>query len=107
MASIALPPRMTEELDALISAGYYDNKSEVMREAFRLFLAKKTELRIAIALELYKKGKATISRVAEIAGMPYEDVKSLLIAEGLLKRGIDGDASGLAKRARKLHELVE
>lgn len=39
------------------------------------------------AIELYKKGKITISRAAEIAGLDFETMKSILSDEGLLERG--------------------
>lgn len=105
MVSVILPEKMSEELEALISAGYYDNKSEVLREGFRQLLANRKELRLAIAVELYKKGKATLSRAAEVAGVSYEDIKSIFSAEGLLKRGIS-DAVGLKKKAKKLEGLA-
>lgn len=101
MVSMLLPERMSEELDALISAGYYDNKSEVLREAFRHLLTTRKELRLVIAIELYKNEKATISRAAEVAGVSYEDMKTILIAEKLLKRG-SPSAMELKKKAKKL-----
>lgn len=105
MVSITLPEKMSEELEALISAGYYDNKSEIMREAFRLLLANRKELRLVIAVELYKRRNATISRAAEVAGVSYEDMKTILIGEGVLKRGVT-DVASLKKKAKKLQNLV-
>ena len=90
MVSIALPEKMSEEIDALISAGYYDNRSEIIREAVRLFLSQKPEIRLVAALKLYRENKITISRAAEIAGIPYDDIKTILIDEGIIKRGHGG-----------------
>ncbi len=106
MVSITIPPKMDEEIEALISAGYYDNKSEILREAFRLFLAKKAELRLAVAIELYKRKKVTTSRAAEVAGISYEEMKAILTDERLLRRGAP-NVKTMKKRARKLVGMVK
>lgn len=87
MVSITIPEKMSEEIDAIISSGYYDNRSELIRDAIRMFLAQKAEIRLVAAIELYKKEKITLSRAAEIAGISFEDIKSILQDEGVLRRG--------------------
>jgi len=87
MVSISLPAKMNEEIDAIIRAGYYDNRSELIRDALRSFMSRKTHVRLVAALKMYERGKATIARAAEIAGMPYEDMKNILEEEGLIRRG--------------------
>ena len=90
MVSISLPAKLNEEIDAIIRAGYYDNRSELIRDALRSFMSHKTHVRLVAALKLYERGKATIARAAEIAGMPYEDMKNILEEEGLIRRGRSG-----------------
>lgn len=106
MVSVTIPKKMNEEIAALISAGYYDNRSEIIREAFRVFFATKPEVRLAVAIELYKEKKATISRAAEVAGISFEDMKTILADEGLIRRGARS-ARELRERSRKLRELVK
>ncbi len=101
MVSIAIPRKMSEELDALISLGYYDNRSEIIREALRSFFSQKPEIRLVAAIKLYSEEKITISRAAEIAGISYEDMKNILIDEGVMKRGKDAP-----DRSSDLEELV-
>ncbi len=101
MVSISLPKKMNEEINALINSGYYDNRSELVRDALRMFLAKKGENRLVAAIELYKEGKITISRAAEIAGIDFETMKSILIDEGVLKRGRKE-----SRDTEKLEELI-
>lgn len=105
MVSVILPEKMSDELEALISAGYYDNKSEIMRDAFRQLLASRKELRLVIALELYKRGRATISRAAEVAGVSFEDIKTILSAEGIIRRGTTG-SDEIKIKAKKLKEMM-
>ena len=102
MVSITLPPKMNEEINALITAGYYDNRSELVRDAIRMFFAQKAEIRLVAALELYKEGKITISRTAEIAGLPYDSMKTILEDENIIKRG----RKGKRKKTTSLEELV-
>ena len=101
MVSITLPQKMSEELDALISLGYYDNRSEIIREALRSFLSQKPEVRLVAAIKLYEEEKITTSRAAEIAGIPYDDMKTILIDEGIIKRGKD-----YRDRSSDLEELI-
>jgi Arc/MetJ-type ribon-helix-helix transcriptional regulator len=102
MVSITLPPRMTEEVEAVISAGFYDNRSELVRVALRFFFDQKPEIRLGAAIKLYQSGNITISRAAEIAGVPYENMKMILIDEGLLKRG----RVGRKKDTKQLEGLI-
>ncbi len=102
MVSVSLPEKMDEEIQALIESGYYENRSELVREAIRSFFTRKNEMRLVSAIELYKKDKITISRAAEIAGTDYETMKSILKDEGVLKRGRKGEK----KDTDDLEELV-
>lgn len=72
-----------QEIRALIQAGYYSNKSELVREALRDFFERKKELRVIAAIELYKDGEVTLSRAAEIAGVSFEAFKDLLKERGI------------------------
>ncbi len=102
MVSITIPPKMNEEINAIIKAGYYDNRSELIREALRMFFAQKAEIRLVAALEMYKDGTITISRAAEIAGLPYDSMKSILEDENIIARG----RKGRKKKTTPLEELV-
>ena len=87
MVSITIPEKMSEEIDAIIGIGYYDNRSEFIREAIRSYLTQKPEIRLVAAIELYRDGKITISRAAEIAGIPFDRMKEIFQDEGILLRG--------------------
>ncbi len=87
MVSITIPKKLSEEIDAIISTGYYDNRSEFIREAIRTLMAKKPEIRLVAAVELYRNKNITISRAAEIAGLPFDRMKEILQEEGILRRG--------------------
>ncbi|MAF35672.1 hypothetical protein CL622_00960 [archaeon] len=94
-------PRIYElEMEGAIKAGYYSNKSELVREALRNFFEKKTQLRIAAAVEIYKNGEVTLSKAAEIAGLNSLAFKDLLAERNItikapkeskqtIKKGVD------------------
>ncbi len=82
-SSYSLPKLMEDEIDALIEAGYYSSKSDVVKDAVREMLEKNKNLRIAAAIEMYRKGRISIGRAAEVADISLEEFK-----EALKERGI-------------------
>jgi len=81
--SFSIPETMKDEIDVLVESGEYTSRSDVMRDAFRTFLRKNPEKRIRITVELYKNGKVSLMRAAELAEMDLERYK-----EELRERGI-------------------
>ena len=78
-----LPQLYEDEIEALIRAGYYSNKSEVVRDALRSFFQTKEQMRMAAAVELYKAGKTTLSKAAEIAILSLEEFTTIIIDRGI------------------------
>lgn len=81
--SFSIPETMKDEIDVLVESGEYTSRSDVMRDAFRTFLRKNPEKRTRITVDLYKNGKVSLMRAAEIAEMDLESYK-----EELQERGI-------------------
>ena len=96
-----------KEISAIITAGYYSNKSEVVRDAIRTFFEAKPALRRAAAVELYRKGDFTLSKCAEIAGLTTIEFKEILKDRGIKIRTIKEDKDdikrgvGVLKRRKK------
>ncbi|MEA1925250.1 MAG: UPF0175 family protein [Candidatus Altiarchaeota archaeon] len=82
-SAYSIPKIYEEEIKAVITAGYYSNKSEVVRDALRFFFESKIQLRLAAAVELYKEGKVTLSKAAELAGMTTIEFKEILKDGGI------------------------
>ncbi|MBI4980079.1 UPF0175 family protein [Candidatus Woesearchaeota archaeon] len=88
--SFTVPSTLRLELSAIPDTGYYDSTSEFLRDAMRTLLATRKDLRIAIASVLYKEGKISLGKAAEIADVNYEDIKKILVEKGIkLKRGAE------------------
>lgn len=102
-SAYSIPKIYEEEIEGVIDAGYYSNKSEVVREALRLFFEQKQMLRMAAAIEMFKQGKVTLARAAELAGITSFEFKDALAERGvktvLLKKGL--------KETKKQMRLLE
>ncbi len=71
-----------KEIDALVKAGYYSSKSDVVKDALRTFLDKKRNLRLAAAVELYKLEEISLGKAAEIADIGIVEFKEILASRG-------------------------
>ena len=81
--SFTLPPLMKKELDVVASTGYYDNKSEFIRDAIRTLLAARRDVRSALACALYDKEEISLGKASEIADVSTEEMKRMLHERGI------------------------
>lgn len=81
-SSYNLPELVKKEIDALVKAGYYSSKSDVVKDALRTFLSEKKNLRLAAAVELYKRGEVSLGKAAEIADVGTVEFKEVLASQG-------------------------
>ena len=72
-----------KQVDALIKGGYYPNRAEFVEDAIRAFFELRKEMKIAAAVELYKKEEVSISKAAELAGLNIEEMKRVLADRGV------------------------
>ena len=72
-----------EGINTLIHSGYFKDKEKLMDEALRTLLEVKPELRVEIAVELYKEKKVSLGRASEIAGVSQEGFKNILKSRGI------------------------
>jgi len=67
----------------LVRTGRYPSKRELIEDAIRTLLRAKPELKMDVAIELYKKSEVSLSRASEICGLYIEDFKELLKEKGI------------------------
>ena len=83
---------IAKQVNALIEGGYYPNKAEFVEDAISAFFELRKDMKIASAIELYKKEEISISKAAELAGLDMEEMKRVLLGEGVrIKRGFAKD----------------
>lgn len=100
---LKIPEMLKEEADLYVKSGYFENRSELIREAIREFLQKLEQNRMKIAVDMYRKEKISLGRAAEISGVGYEKMKTILMERGIpLRRGPQ-----TAEELNKEYELVK
>ncbi|MBA7516874.1 hypothetical protein ES705_08923 [subsurface metagenome] len=83
ITSLRLPAAMNEEIEVLMESGEYASKSDLLKDAFRVFLENKPEKKTLIGIEMYRRGRVSLARAAEIAGMDFESFKEVLTDRGI------------------------
>ncbi len=97
----------SQEIIALVKAGFYTSKSDVAKDALRCLFEHKPELKINAAIQLYKDGEVSLGRAAEMAGLNLVDFREVLVDRGLLKmpktskKHLDRGISLIKKISRK------
>jgi len=95
---------LLEDLSILVQEGIYKNQETLRDDAMRALLRSKPELRIQLALALYKRGSVTLSRAAEIAGVDRESFKELLREAGVSYR-VEPIGNAIAHEVKELLQL--
>ena len=89
-------PVQESELEALVKAGIFQSKTEVVDEALRLLFASRPELRFEAAIQLFKDGEVTLGRAAEIAGVTRWEFEDTLASHDI-QRMVEGDPASVSK----------
>jgi len=102
---VKIPDRIKEEADLYVKSGYFDNRSELIREALREFLEKLGRNNLEISVGMYLRGEVSLGRAAEIAGVGYEKMKEILAERKIpIRRGPEtvGEAEEEYKRFKEI-----
>jgi predicted HTH domain antitoxin len=86
-----------DELDSLVRSDVYRSKEDVISDAVRALLTLKPGLRIEIAVDLYRNGKVTLWKAADIASLSLEEFKDILASKSIK---IEVSGSGEESRTR-------
>lgn len=103
-SAYSIPKVYEDNIRAVVEAGYYSNRSEVVRDALRVLFETKGHLRQAAAIQLYQDEEVTLSKAAELAGMNVLELKEILADRGIPIRTPGGDAQELDEQMDDLEE---
>ena len=71
-------------LRQLIDVGLYNNVAEAVRDSIRHLMKEYNKKEVAVAL--YKAEKASLAKAAEIAGVSFIEMKTILVEKGINPR---------------------
>ncbi len=95
-----------QEIDALVRTGVYRDRDEVLQDALNTFLAVKSNLRLEIAIELFKSDEVSFLRASEIAGRNFFIFKNILIDRGI-KIPVDVESTDVMdKQIEKFEKII-
>ena len=98
---------MQKEIGALVKAGYYSSKSDVVKDALRTFLYSRRSLRSAAAVELYKDGEISLGKAAEIADIGTIEFKERLKELGVRRLIMAENARTMDKALAEIKRTYE
>ena len=78
-----LAPLWPAEFNILFQFGHWATTDQLLSEALETLLEKYPELRLPVALELFRQDVVSLSRAAEIAGTDLWTFKDTLKAQGI------------------------
>lgn len=107
MNSIAIPVAYHDEIDALIKSGHYSNTDDFIKDAIRSLFEYKPVMKIDAAIELYKEGKVSLGKAAEIAGMNTIQFKEVLGNRGIIREIGSGSVKELEDNVAQLEKLIK
>ena len=83
MRTLERDPLIEHGIAAAVRAGLFRTEEEAMREAVSTWFAVKPNLRLEVAIELFKEGEVTLNRAAEIAGLNRWRFQDILAQRGV------------------------
>ncbi|HID90402.1 TPA: hypothetical protein EYP44_00385 [Candidatus Bathyarchaeota archaeon] len=89
--TVTLPKKLVDDVNRLIVGTYYASLSDAIREGLRSLLKEhEREGRMAVAADLYRKGRITARQAAEIMGVSLREALGVLARRGVyLRYGAD------------------
>jgi len=92
MRALERDPLVEHGIGAAVRAGLFRSEEEATREAVSTWLAVKPNLRLEVAVELFKEGEVTLNRAAEMAGLNRWRFQDILAQRGV-KIEVEADSA--------------
>ena len=78
-----MTPVLEKKLDAVVKAGLFRSREEVLAEAVNVFFAVRPAMQLEAAIELFKEGEVSLSRAAEMVGADVMTFRKVLVDRGV------------------------
>ncbi len=107
MTTVNIPSAFENEIKALIKAGFYKNASELIKDAIINLFETKPDLRLNLAIEMYKNKEISVGRAAEIAGLNIVQFKEILSKRGIIIEVGNESVEELESNVRRIKKLFK
>jgi len=77
---------LTERVNVLVEQGIFEDEESLKHTAYRSLLTLRPELKVEIALSLYKSEEVSLGRAAEIAGLSREELEEIMTSRGIERK---------------------
>jgi predicted HTH domain antitoxin len=77
---------LTQRVNVLVEQGIFEDEERLKNMAYRSLLTLRPELKVEIALSLYKSEQVSLGRAAEIAGLSREELKEIMASRGIERK---------------------
>jgi len=104
MKAVLRDPLLEYGVRAAVRAGLFRNEKEALREAVNTWFAVKPNLRLEVAIELFREREVTLDRAAEIGGLNRWTFHDLLRQRGIKVEIQAEPASALAAAAAAIRK---
>ncbi len=74
---------LAQRINVLVEQGIFEDEESLKNTAYQSLLTLRPELKLEIALSLYKDEEVSLGRAAEIAGLSREELKEILASRGI------------------------
>ncbi|MCG7849350.1 MAG: UPF0175 family protein [ANME-2 cluster archaeon] len=99
----ALSVGVDRKVKALVNAGYYSSELDVIKDAIRSLFRENAELKVNVAIELYKEEEVSLSKAAEMAGVTTIEFKDILGKQRIMR---EIEARSAVEMDRKLKKYL-
>jgi predicted HTH domain antitoxin len=77
---------LAQRVNVLIDQGIFEDEESLKNTAYRSLLILRPELKLEIALSLYKQEEISLGKAAEIVGISREELKEIMASRGIERR---------------------
>lgn len=92
MSSAVVDPLLSRGLAAAVRAGMFRDEDEALHAALSTWFAVKPNVRLEVAIELFREDAVTLNRAAEISGLNRWQFHDILIQRGV-KLEVESDGA--------------
>ncbi|MDP2766155.1 MAG: UPF0175 family protein [Candidatus Methanoperedens sp.] len=104
---IKLPNDIACELKLIKKTGLYRDEGKFIKDAVNTLLSARKDVMESLAIELYKEGKISLGRFAELMNLSYEESKEFLASKNIKIRRGSKTPEEMTKGAKRLLELIK